>query len=77
MMSTTSVSNGGADIFERKKIKLLSYDEYHQLSRFKFIKFDSLTDKYFYYDKYTQTEVSTSRSIVTLNDYPDYLFLVY
>nr|AGE61754.1 hypothetical protein [Chrysodeixis chalcites nucleopolyhedrovirus] len=76
-MSITSASNGDADIFERKKIKLLSYDEYHQLSRFKFVKFDSEYNKYFYYDKYTRTEVSSSRSIVTLNDYPDYLFLVY
>nr|AOL56480.1 hypothetical protein [Chrysodeixis includens nucleopolyhedrovirus] len=76
-MSTTSVSNEGADIFERKKIKLLSYDEYYQMLRYKFVKFDSAVNKYFYYDKYTQTEVSTSRPTVTLNDYPDYLFLVY
>ncbi|QEI03661.1 hypothetical protein [Rachiplusia nu nucleopolyhedrovirus] len=75
MISTTSVSNESADIFDRQKIKLLSYDEYNYLKRFVFV--GHVNGQYCYIDKYIEKEVCHSHPIATINDYNNFLLFVY
>ncbi|QED40567.1 hypothetical protein [Chrysodeixis includens nucleopolyhedrovirus] len=75
MISTTSESNEGPDIFDREKIKLLTYDEYNQLKRYAFSK--HLNGQYCYIDKYTNKEVCYSYPIATVDDFNNYLLLVF
>ncbi|ACI47479.1 unknown [Spodoptera litura nucleopolyhedrovirus II] len=63
------------DIFDKNKIKILSYDKYRMLIRYHFIK--AQNDEFYYLDTYTDKVQNFSHRFATLNDYNDYLILVY
>ncbi|QYC92786.1 Late expression factor 10 [Trabala vishnou gigantina nucleopolyhedrovirus] len=80
MSSTASVDVDTADIiedvFEKNHIKMLSYDEYYKLNRIKFIRIDA-NGKYHYFNKFLGIVYSSDEKINTLDDYKNYLILVY
>ncbi|AYN45055.1 se95 [Alphabaculovirus alterspexiguae] len=63
------------DIFEREKIKIIPYDLYGTLKRYKFVR--AHDGEYYYLDKYTDKVRKFSKQLKTLSDYKDYLILVY
>ncbi|CDG73285.1 Unknown (Maco134) [Spodoptera exigua multiple nucleopolyhedrovirus] len=63
------------DIFDRNKIKILSYDKYRMLHRYNFV--DMQNGEFLYLDTYTDKVQNFSHRFPTLNDYSDYLILVY
>lgn len=69
------MDEGAVDIFDREKIKIMPYDMYSKLSRYRLVR--TLNDEYFYIDKYTHKVQKFSRRLNTLTDYNDYLILVY
>jgi hypothetical protein len=64
-----------SDIFDKMKIKLMSYVNYIKLSRYSFVR--KSNTKYHYLDSYTDKEVTFSYRLPTFYDYNEYLILVY
>ncbi|QEI03475.1 hypothetical protein [Spodoptera cosmioides nucleopolyhedrovirus] len=63
------------DIFDKNKIKILSYDKYRMLNRYHFV--ETQNGEFLYLDTYTDKVQNFSHRFLTLNDYNDYLILVY
>ncbi|ACI28825.1 agip124 [Agrotis ipsilon multiple nucleopolyhedrovirus] len=64
-----------ADIFDREKIKIMSYDMYSRLRRHRLLR--THNGEYYYMDRYTDKVRKLSHRLNTLSDYDDYLILVY
>ncbi|ABM45817.1 unknown protein [Spodoptera frugiperda multiple nucleopolyhedrovirus] len=63
------------DIFDKFKIKMLSYDSYSKLGRYVFMRQEN--NDFLYLDKYTDKVQKFSHRFQTLTDLGDYLILVY
>ena len=63
------------DIFDKTKIKILSYDKYRMLFRYHLI--DVQNGEFLYLDTYTDKVEKFSHRFTTLHDYSGYLVLVY
>ncbi|QNV47830.1 hypothetical protein [Alphabaculovirus altersperidaniae] len=64
------------DIFDKTRIKILSYDKYRMLNRYRFVERKS-DDEFLYLDTYTDKVQKFSHRFLTLHDYNDYVVLVY
>lgn len=76
MSKTTSVSNKDVDIFDRLKIKLATHDEYAQLNRFSFIERND-DGYYMYVDNYTKKLFKSLYLLPTLDNYKEFVIIVY
>lgn len=74
-MFKTSLAMHLPDIFDRERIKLMSYDMYSKLRRYRLVR--THNDEYYYLDKYTDKVRKFSHRVTTLDDYSDHLILVY
>lgn len=73
--TTSPATMEGEDIFDREKIKIMSYDMYSRLVRYRFVR--ACGDEYYYIDGYTDKVLNFPYRLKTLSDYSDYLILVY
>ncbi|UOQ18831.1 hypothetical protein [Olene mendosa nucleopolyhedrovirus] len=73
----TSDSDDVADIFDEKRVAILTYDNYHALNRFRFVRRDAARGDYHYMDKYNGQAVIVKRPMKTFDDYRDYLVYVF
>nr|AIX47894.1 hypothetical protein [Lymantria dispar multiple nucleopolyhedrovirus]AJR20330.1 oorf-43 peptide [Lymantria dispar multiple nucleopolyhedrovirus]AMO27554.1 hypothetical protein [Lymantria dispar multiple nucleopolyhedrovirus]AMO27909.1 hypothetical protein [Lymantria dispar multiple nucleopolyhedrovirus]AMO65549.1 Orf-53 protein [Lymantria dispar multiple nucleopolyhedrovirus] len=77
LSNTTSDSDDVADIFDEKKVAILTYEKYHALNRFCFVRRDAERGAYHYMDKYNGKAVIVKRPMKTFDDYNDYLVYVF
>ncbi|ACO53487.1 lef10 [Euproctis pseudoconspersa nucleopolyhedrovirus] len=75
MSKTASSLVGGEDIFDKNQIKFFSYDEYYTLSRIEYV--GSRNRKHYYKNKFSGAVLESDHEIKTLDDYKDYLLIVY
>nr|ANS70938.1 hypothetical protein [Lymantria dispar multiple nucleopolyhedrovirus] len=75
--TATSDSEEGVDIFDQKKITIMTYEMFYNLNRFVALRHDAKPEHYHYFDKYNGKTVIVKNAMRTLRDYHDYLIYVF
>ncbi|AGE89898.1 hypothetical protein SlsnVgp043 [Spodoptera littoralis nucleopolyhedrovirus] len=75
MADNTSSEADGVDIFERAKIKLMTYDQHERLNRYKFLY--NKNGVYYYTNQFTNKVETFDRQILVKENLKDYLKIVY
>ncbi|AAG53788.1 unknown [Helicoverpa armigera nucleopolyhedrovirus] len=75
MSDSTSGLSNDSDIFDVIRVRVLRYDEYHQLQQYTYS--HTSHGQHYYIDRYTNKEQSFPRQLKVLSDYDNYLLLVY
>ncbi|AXU41494.1 ORF47 [Alphabaculovirus altermyunipunctae] len=75
MTDITSSGSNGDDIFDKAKIKLLTYDEYERLNRYKYLY--KKNNLYYYTNQFTNKVETFDSPIVVKENLKDYLKIVY
>ncbi|ACF05333.1 hypothetical protein [Adoxophyes orana nucleopolyhedrovirus] len=74
-MSNTSTSDLSTDIFDKKKVKIITNIKYNELKRYKFVNIDENGD-YLYYDRLLEKNIVSHKKKKTIDDYHDYEILL-
>ncbi|AXS67705.1 Adho44-like protein [Cryptophlebia peltastica nucleopolyhedrovirus] len=71
-----SDSDNRKDIFDDAKVKLVTYNEFNKLNRFKTMSYNA-DGSIHYYDVLEEKVIRTFEEKETINDYTDYQIIVY